>query len=393
MKALVVALLATLAVQASMAMAVFTPAILVPSAHGDIGVAASAIGIFTALIYALASLSALIGGTFVARFGAVRVSQACLALGGTGLAACGLTHPAAVIAGAVLIGMGYGATTPASSVLLIAHTPDRVRNLIMSVRQTGVPVGGALAGAVVPWLALNSGWRTTAVVIGAIILVLALMLQMVRGTYDHVSPHPPSQRPTLASLLAMVFGHAELRRVSFAAFAYAGMQLCFVSYVVVFLTERAGLPVVNAGAALSAAMLAGIAGRVLWGVAADYLGNARLVLAMLGLAMTVCAVLLSLVNGGWPFSAILLLCVAYGATAVGWNGVYIAEVARVAPEGKVAIATGASLAFTYFGVVICPLCFWLIVAVTGSYAIAFGLAALLTCAAAVSILHRVPAPV
>src|SRR5438045_2539443 len=86
MKDLAVALAVTLLVQSTVSLAVFTPAILTPTAHRDIGVAASSIGIFTALMYTLATLSAPMGGSFISRLGAVRVSQSCLLLAGTGLA-------------------------------------------------------------------------------------------------------------------------------------------------------------------------------------------------------------------------------------------------------------------------------------------------------------------
>lgn len=388
MKTLIVALLATLASQSLTSVAVFTPAILAPSASADIGISATAIGAFTALVYFLASFSAPIGGTFVARYGAVRVSQVCLVLTATGLAICGLAYFAAVIVGAVLIGLGYGPVTPASSALLVERTPDRMRNLIMSIRQTGVPVGGAFAGLVVPWMAIAIGWRATVLAMAGLTLVFVAALQAIRGTYDHPGVMSTARRPPLTAMLKMVFGHPELRRVSFTAFAYAGMQMCLASYLVVFLTENSGLSVINAGAALSAAMIAGIIGRVLWGVAADHVASARVVLALLGAVMAVCAVLLALVTAAWPFGAVLLLCVVYGATAIGWNGVYIAEIARVAPEGNVAVATGASLAITYLGVVVGPFFFWLIVTLTASYAVAFGSAAFVTLIAAASVMRK-----
>lgn len=390
-KRLIVALLATLASQALTSVAVFTPAVLASAASGDIGVAANAIGAFTALVYFLASFSAPIGGTFVARFGAVRMSQSAMVLTGGGLALCALVHPAAVIAGAVLIGIGYGPITPASSVLLVEHTPDRMRNLIMSIRQTGVPVGGALAGAIVPWLVISVGWRGAALAMSGLILLFTVVLQTIRVDYDQPRLAAAARRPPLAGMLRMVLAHDELRRISFISFTYAGMQMCFASYLVVFLTESVGLSVVNAGAALSAAMIAGIVGRVLWGVAADYFDNARATLALLGILMAACALLIALVTKAWPFGAVLLLCAVYGASAIGWNGVYVAEVARIAPEGNVAIATGASLAVTYLGVVVGPFFFWLIVRLTGSYGAAFGFAALATLAAAVAIMRRTPA--
>jgi len=75
---------------------------------------------------------------------------------------------------------------------------------------------------------------------------------------------------------------------------------------------------------------------------------------------------------------VLALSAAYGATAVGWNGVYISEVARVVPPEQAAAATGGSLAMTYSGVVALPLLFWAIVAGSGSYPAAFGFTAVLT---------------
>ena len=72
-----------------------------------------------------------------------------------------------------------------------------------------------------------------------------------------------------------------------------------------------------------------------------------------------------------PLAAVFAVSFVFGATAIGWNGVYLSEVARIAPPGRAGAATGASLAMTYAGVVAAPTVFWLIVSTSGSYAIAF----------------------
>ena len=63
--------------------------------------------------------------------------------------------------------------------------------------------------------------------------------------------------------------HPRLRELALASFSYSGMQMCMGSFLVVFLTERVGLTVSSAGAALSVAMIAGTIGRILWGIFAD----------------------------------------------------------------------------------------------------------------------------
>jgi hypothetical protein len=73
------------------------------------------------------------------------------------------------------------------------------------------------------------------------------------------------------------------------------------------------------------------------------------------------------------------LAVLFGATASGWNGIFVAEIARLAPADRVAETTGAVLTATYFGLLIGPG----VVAITaavGGLAFSFAVLAVLTAA-------------
>ena len=61
----------------------------------------------------------------------------------------------------------------------------------------------------------------------------------------------------------------------------------------------------------------------------------------------------------------------FGATAIGWNGVYLAEVARLSPAGQAGVLTGGTLFFTYFGVVAGPPAFAALVGASGSFALGY----------------------
>ena len=63
------------------------------------------------------------------------------------------------------------------------------------------------------------------------------------------------------------------------------MQLVLSSFLVVYLTSVASLDLVLAGALLSASQLAGVAGRLGWGLVADRVAAPRLLL--LGIAVSV----------------------------------------------------------------------------------------------------------
>ena len=116
---------------------------------------------------------------------------------------------------------------------------------------------------------------------------------------------------------------------------------------------------------------AGFVGRVGWGWVTDRWIGARPLLAALGagtIASTAAAIAFS---DAWPLAGLVAGCAALGLTAVGWNGIYLAEVARAVPIDKVGSATGGIMMFTYVGVVLGPTAFGAIVATTGSYAAAF----------------------
>jgi len=192
----------------------------------------------------------------------------------------------------------------------------------------------------------------------------------------------------LASL-RMLSNHRRLYELSWAAFMFAGMQNCLGSYLVIYLHERIGFGLALAGLALSTAMAAGIAGRIFWGIVADR-WHARLLLGWLGVIMSLAALLTAAIAPQWPTVAVLAVSFVFGATAVGWNGVFLAEVAHIVPAREAGAATGASLAMTYAGVVIVPLLFWAILRVSDSYAIGYCVSAGLTLWRSAALFKRAP---
>jgi MFS family permease len=132
--ALMAALPAAIAAQTFTAAMMFAPPVLAPAASADVGLPATAVGVVTALIYLSAAMAAPAAGARVPRVGALRVTQLGLLIAGSGLALMALAHPLAIVIAALVIGCGYGPSTPSGSELLAEHTPPRLRNVIVSVR-------------------------------------------------------------------------------------------------------------------------------------------------------------------------------------------------------------------------------------------------------------------
>lgn len=362
----------TLAIQTLVAVAVYCAPVMAPVAARELQVSPSAIGWFISTVYLGSMAGSVTAGGWVARFGPLRVSQIGLALCLAGLALAASAWLPLVLLGAFVVGLGYGPSTPASSQILMRASPPRLIALTFSIKQTGVPLGGAIAGAAIPVLILALDWRGAAVVVGLACLALAIAVEPARSRYDRGrdARSPMSLAATLAPVL-LVLRASRLRQMALTSFVYGGVQITLVTYLVTFLTESFAMSLVLAGLVMAASQVASVAGRVLWGVLADRVFARRTMLGLLGIGMGLSALMTLAAAPGWPAWLLFAFAAVFGATAVGWNGVYLAEVARLAPAGKISEATGGCLFFTFLGVVVAPLAFNAVLAIWTSYAGAY----------------------
>jgi len=236
-------------------------------------------------------------------------------------------------------------------------------------------------------MALAFGWRATFVAVAALGVALVAVAQLTRARFD--GDARPGHRLSVAGLfepLKVVLGHRALVVLSITGCVYALMQVSFLSFLVVYLTESLGLSLVAAGFALTVANLGGMAGRIGWGAVADRFVAPRTTLGMIGVASGACAYATAAFGTGWPTAALLAVCALFGATAIGWNGVQLAQVARHAPPGQAGAVTGASGFLTFMGVVLGPPLFALLAGATGSYRVGFAVFGTLTLLCGVGLL-------
>lgn len=382
------ALFASLAVQVLVSMSGLTGAVLAPLAAADFGFSPVYIGIYVSAIYGIAAFSSLVSGGAIARFGPMRTSQACLVLAAVALAFAATGHPAALVVNAILMGLSFGPPTPASTTMLAQGAPPQWMNLLFSIRQTGVPIGNMLAGAILPGLALAVGWRVSALCVAVACLTLVFIVQPVRNAVD--ASRDRSRRVFgggfIVGPLRLVFGDRGLRRMALVSLAFSGMQSALSAFLVIYLHHDIGMPLVTAGIVLAAAQIAGAVGRIFWGIAADRFTTPRVVLGTIGLIMTAAALATGLFTPAWPLPAIFAVCIVFGGTAVAWNGVYLAQIAKLSPPGRAGEATGGTSFITFSGIVFAPILVSTVVSTTGSYTLAFAMIAVFTGLAGLSFL-------
>ena len=365
-------LIITLAIQAMVAAAVLAVPSVAPRVAQTLGISVTYVGLFVSVAYAAAIFASLASGTATARYGSIRVSQISLLLCATGLVLCTLASLWTLALGAMFVGLGYGPITPASSHLLARTTPAHRIALVFSVKQTGVPLGGVLAGVLVPGLQVVVGWQSAILCVALLCVLCAWGAQTLRQRFD--ADRDIGRRLALGQLLEpvrLVMRHPPLRLLALSSFVFAFAQLALTAYAVTYLTSDLGQGLVAAGAIFAISQSGGVLGRVWWGYVSDRWLGARRMLVVLAVLMSASALATALLHAVVPVAVVAAVLFVFGASAIGWNGVYLSEVARAAPKDQAGIATGGTLAITFLGNVLGPAIFGAIAGGFGSYRAGF----------------------
>ncbi len=372
-------LVLTTATQSLSTLGILVLAAVAPAAAKGLGVSPALIGYQVGIVFFGAMLSASAAGGIVMRYGAVRSSQMSLWLIAAGCAVTAAGSIAAVVAGAIAMGLGYGIPNPAASQLLARVPSKRGMNLLYSIKQTGVPIGGILSGMIAPPLAVAFGWQSALGACALLLAALGVMTGVVRKDWDgDRQPDAPVFSSALHSF-ALVWRHEPLRWIAFTSFLYSAVQLSLTGFLATYLVSDARMSLVLAGTVLSITHASGAVGRLAWGWVADRLRSGGLALILNGSLATLGALLTAGIAPQWPLAAVIATCAFFGFCAVGWNGVYMAVISRLSPAGSVSFAVGGSLVWTYAGVIVMPPAFsalhaWL----HWSYGVGFALLSIVT---------------
>ena len=357
-------------IQTMISWAVFAPPVLAKQALPEMGLDPAWIGMQPTILFTAAMFSAMISARLVTRFNPMRASQLMVLSCALGSACIATGNLALVALGSALIGAGLGPATPASSHILARTTPRHLQPLVFSIKQTGVPIGGALAGFVGPPLTLLWDWQTAILMVSAACVATALIIEIWSRRYAEFADASIRVKLELLGPVRLVLSSPVLRWLVAGCVPLVIAQYALTTFVVLYLQEDIGLSVITAGAVLAVAQASGGIGRVVFGAVASRYLSPLTTLLMLAVFGSLAAFLTATFTISSPLALIYGVGIIFGASAAGWNGVYLAEVSRSAPAGEVSRTTGAVTFIIFGAVVIGPAIFGAVVALV-SFQVAY----------------------
>lgn len=357
---------------------------IAPWIRQDLGLSLTQAGSFLSAYYVGPILMSLPAGWLADRWGILSTMVAGAAVITLGLLAAGTAGSfPLLIALLILAGVGYGLLIPASTKAVMAWFPLAQRATAVGLKQTGLPLGGAIGAVVLPLLALAVGWRSAVMVsAGGVALLAVATLFLYRDPADLPRATPGSPPPSVWSVLRS----RDLWMVALATMIFAAVQTVWMSFLVLYLQDVAGLPVVTAAWHLAQAQAMGVVGRVVFGLLSDrtFAGGRRIVLFIAGSGSGLCSLVMAGIDPGSPPWLLTALSLFFGFVGIGWNGVQHTLMAELAGARAAGTAVGLGLAVSSVGVTLGPPAFgWLVerlggyrtpwMALAGLMAVALGL--------------------
>jgi MFS family permease len=308
------------------------------------------------------SVAFLMAGTpLIYRLGSIRSLQMGMAVGVVGALMLTLPLGFAALAGSFLMGLCYGPSVSGGGDILQRLSPPQHRNLLFSVKQAGVPLGGVLAGLILPLIAASLGWQGAIVAIAMLPILTILAVQPMREELD--AGRDRSRRLSAATFLSLsnltrplaVLGKAPgLVAVGLAGCFMAIGQGAWFAFLVTYAAIELDFSLPLAGALFATMQTVSIGGRMLLGWLSDKLVPGLTVLRLCSLASAAATGMLAFSGPHWPVWSLFLLAAFAGIAVSSWNGVQNAEMARRAPPGMIAETMAGGTILIFVGYIVGP---------------------------------------
>jgi sugar phosphate permease len=259
----------------------------------------------------------------------------------SGLAGCGLLVAAAGWAGSfwllvalLTIAGALGASVNAASGRAVMQwfSADQ-RGLALGVRQTAIPVGGAIAALALPAVNSAGGLKASFLFLGAVCIACAAFA----GIAVHEAARPAAALD--ADDVDWTLRDRRLWILSAGSDLYLVGQVALLSFFVLFLHDQHGLSDAAAAAGLAVMQVGAIVTRISAGRISDAIGARIRPLRWIGLAS--CAgVLSTAILTEAPVGVVLPVMVVAGAISMAWNGLSVTAAAELAGLARSGAAIG-----------------------------------------------------
>ena len=279
-----------------------------------------------------------------------------------------------------ILGLGYSTAQPGGSKSVSNWFAGNQLGFAMGIRQAGLPLGGAIAAVLLPFIATHYSIQA-AFLTGGLVALFGATLFMLLYKSPERQHRLPEKQVDLRSAIASRFMMAKdpsMRNIMLSGASLTASQYAISVFLVLYLHTSLGLDSFVATTMFFIVLGAGITGRIVLAAWSDRCKAGRYfpVLTCLG-AVTVFLTLLPLLETK-NLAIVSVFMALIGFFAYGWYGPWVAYVAETAPADRKGFALGMAMTANQISVVLVPPIIGLSRDSLGTFAYGWGVLAIIS---------------
>ena len=172
----------------------------------------------------------------------------------------------------LFVGIWYGTAQPGGSSAIIHWFPkNKNRGLAMGIRQTGIPLGGALASMTLPFFFYNYGLSSAKLTQAVVAITGGIVFLLLYK--DHGMNKQIEQSYSFLEKINKIKRNSSLYPVFFIGMSMISLQLIILAHLMSYLSSTLNISLSVSGILLSFALIGGALGRILLAWISDNLFN------------------------------------------------------------------------------------------------------------------------
>lgn len=269
----------------------------------------------------------------------------------------------------LFVGVWYGASQPGGSKAIVSWFSVQERGLAMGIRQIGIPFGGALSAALLPWITEKYSLNSAILFQSIFSIVSGAIFLFIYKNNICFKDREVSKQKVGNLYLKEILKDKRLYPVFFSGITLVSLQFILVAHYITFLNNKLGISLTVAGIYLAIVQFSGMLGRITMAWISDkfYNGN-RLKPLLFCIWFTVGMIIFLLfIDKGVPSWIVVLLSILLGFFSIGWYSLYIVQISETSPNNQVAFTVSVGLTLNQMAIVVMPILFGLAIDIQGDY--------------------------
>ncbi|TFW51142.1 MFS transporter [Bacillus sp. 007/AIA-02/001] len=263
----------------------------------------------------------------------------------------------------LLVGTFYSVSQPGGSKVIMKWFSKENRGLAMGIRQAGIPIGGTLAGVLIPFLTIkyNMAYAVNSI---ACICIIGGFLFFIFYKEPYIQEKVKQERSKLSFWMQLkeVMCKKELYAIYITGICMISLQMVLVAHFIEFLVLEQSITPILAGKVFSVMFFSGMVGRVILAATSDlfYKGNRRTLL-FITVCISIFFILILVMSIHTITNVLYGVSALLGFFSIGWFSLFITEVAESASEESVGMTVSFALTLNQIAIIAAPALFGYIV--------------------------------